>query len=511
MTRALWILVAAGALLLALGAGVYVARTRARTSVSPPSVGQETSLNLPAAAPAVAGASPATPRGDVTIDARRQQLIGVKTVAVTRQTIDQIVRAAGAVRYDETKQADVNVKVEGWIRDLYVDATGQPIQRGQPLFTLYSPDLLNTQNEYLLALKTRDQLQQSTLADARERADALVASARQRLLAWDLPTEDLQKLDETRQAVDAVVFRAPVNGFVIEKQAVKGLHVMPGQSLYKVSDLSVVWVEADVYESEIAAIRVGDAATVSVDAYPGDRFSGRVIYIYPYLDDKTRTNKIRVQLTNRGGRLKPGMYANVDLTSRGRSGLVAPTNAVLDSGREQVIFVAQGNGLFQPRSVKIGRRLGDATEILAGLKEGEQVATRAAFFLDSESQLRASLQGYEPSTAPTGAAAAPAGTQITFRTVSDPPKTGDNQLEATVTDAGGKPIDDAEVTVQFFMPAMPTMNMPAMRSESKLAPAGGGVSRGIGQVMMAGKWNVTVSVKRGGTEIGQNTLALTAK
>jgi len=149
------------------------------------------------------------------------------------------------VRYDETKQADVNVKIEGWIRDLYVDYTGQPIQRGQPLFSLYSPDLLNTQNEYLLALKTRDQLQQSTIADARERADALVTSARQRLLAWDLPAEDLRKLDETRQPVDAVVFRAPVSGVVIEKQAVKGLHVMPGQSLYQVSDLvaseSRVW------------------------------------------------------------------------------------------------------------------------------------------------------------------------------------------------------------------------------------------------------------------------------
>ena len=171
---------------------------------------------------------------------------------------------------------------------------------------------------------------------------ALVASARQRLLAWDLPADDLRKLDETRHAVDAVVFRAPVSGFVVEKQAVQGLHVMPGQSLYKVSDLSVVWVEADVYESELAAVRVGDAATVTVEAYPGERFIGRAIYIYPYLDDKTRTNKIRVQLANRGGRLKPGMYANVELTSRGRSGLVVPTNAVLDSGTEQVVFRRSG-------------------------------------------------------------------------------------------------------------------------------------------------------------------------
>jgi RND family efflux transporter MFP subunit len=510
MKRALLILLAVGVLLLAVGAGVYVVGRRGTTSTSTPPIAQETMPNIPAGNPAATGAPQTTPRGDVTIDPRRQQLIGVKTVGVARATIDQTVRAAGAVRYDETKQADVNVKVEGWIRDLYVDATGQPIQRGQPLFTLYSPDLLNTQHEYLLALKTRDLMQQSTIADARERADALVASARQRLLAWDLPAEDLRTLDDTRQAVDAVVFRAPVSGFVIEKQALKGLHVMPGQSLYKVSDLSVVWVEADVYESEIAAIRVGDAASVAVDAYPGERFAGRAIYIYPYLDEKTRTNKVRVQLPNRGGRLKPGMYANVELKSRGRSGLVVPTNAVLDSGTEQVTFVALGDGLFQPRKVKIGRRLGDATEILEGLKEGEQVATGAAFFLDSESQLHASLQGYEASAAPT-AAAAPAGTQITFRTVPDPPKLGDNQMEVTVTDAGGKPIDAAEVSVQLFMPAMPTMNMPAMRSEARLAPAGGGVYRGSGQVMMAGRWDATVTVVRGGQRLGTRQLPVVAK
>jgi len=510
MKRPLLILLAVG-VLLAVGAGVHVVRMRARTSASPPSIAQDTMPNMAAGSSAAPGAPQTTPRGDVTIDPRRQQLIGVKSVAVVRQTVDQHVRATGAVRYDETKRADVNVKIEGWIRELYVDYTGQPIQRGQPLFTLYSPDLLNTQNEYLLALKTRDQLQQSTIADARERADALVASARQRLLAWDLPADDLQKLDETRRVVDAVVFRAPVSGFVVEKMAVKGLHVMPGQSLYKVSDISVVWVEADVYESELAAVKVGDAATVTVDAYPGELFTGRVIYIYPYLDDKTRTNKVRVQLTNRGGRLKPGMYAHVDLKSRGRSGLVVPTNAVLDSGTEQVVFIAQGDGRFQPQKVRIGRRLGDSTEILDGLKAGDQVATGATFFLDSESQLRASLQGYQTSAAPTGGAMAPAGTQITFRTVPDPPKTGDNQLEATVKDATGKPIDDAEVTVQFFMPAMPTMNMPAMKSDAKLAPAGGGVYRGSGQVMMAGRWDATVTVARGGQRLGTKQLPVVAR
>ena len=509
MKRALTLFLVLGVILLAVGAGLYVFRMRASKTATVAAA--SSTQSAPPTQPKPPEPPPSTPRGEVTIDPRRQQLIGVKTVPVTRASVEQAIRAAGTVRYDETRQADINLKVEGWIRDLYVDYTGQAIQRGQRLFTIYSPDLLNTQNEYLLALKTREQIQQSTIPDARERADQMVAAARQRLTLWDLSAEDLRALDEKRQAQDAVEYRSPVGGFVIEKQALKGLHVMPGQSLYKVADLSTVWVEADVYETELTGVRVGDTATVTVDAYPGERFTGRAIYMYPYLDEKTRTNKVRFAFANPGGRLKPGMYANVELHGRGAVGLVVPTNAVLDSGTEQIVFVAQGDGIFEPRKVKIGRRLGDTTQILEGLKEGDQVATGATFFLDSESQLRAALQGYEASATPAGTAPAAAGTQITFRTVPDPPKTGDNQLEATVKDASGKPIDDADVTVQFFMPAMPTMNMPAMRSEAKLSPAGAGVYRGSGQVMMAGTWNAAVTVKQGGNEIGQKKVTVTAK
>jgi len=499
MKRAAAIISVVTALLLIAGAGFYL--FRARTRVQPP----------PAAETAPPAAPGGTPRGDVRIDPRRQQLIGVRTVAVVRQTIDQTVRAAGVVRYDETKYADVNVKVEGWIRDLSVDYTGQSIERGQLLFTLYSPDLINAQNEYALALKTREQLQQSPIADVRERADALVASARQRLLAWDLPADDMKQLDSTRRASDAVAVRAPVSGVVIEKTAIKGLHVTPGQSLYKIADLSIVWVEADVYEHELAAVRVGDAAAVTLDAYPGDRFTGRITYIYPFLDEKARTNKVRVALANRLGRLKPGMFANVDLTSRGRAGLLVPTDAVLDSGTEQVVFVAQGEGLFQPRSVKIGRRLNrDSVEVLDGLKEGERVVSGATFFLDSESQLRASLSGYETSS-PAKEEAPASAIRIVFRTDPDPPKAGDDLFEAIVTDATGKPIEDAEVNVAFLMPGMPSMNMPAMQSQATLASAGGGVYRGRGQLVMAGRWDTTITVTRRGQRLGAQQLAVVTK
>jgi len=461
------------------------------------------------AAPTPASAS--TPRAEVAIDPRRQQLIGVRTVPATRTTLTPTIRAVGSVRSAETRLADVNVKLDGWIRDLFVDYTGQAVTKGQPLFTLYSPDLLATETEYVLALRARDQLQQSSLADAKTRADQMVAASRQRLALWDLTDEQLRTLDERRQPSSTVTFRSPVSGVVMEKTAVNGMHIMSGQTLYKIADLSTVWVEADVYEGELPLVKIGDPASITMDAYPGERFSGRVVYIYPYVDEKTRTNKVRYEFVNRGGRLKPGMFANVELTAPSGTAVVVPTDAVLDSGTEQVVFVGKGDGYFEPRKVKIGRRLGDQIQILDGVKDGELVATGATFFLDSESQLRASLQGYE--RAPGAPAGSPGASQIdiVFRTVPDPPKIGDNQMEVMVKDATGKPVDGADVSVQFFMPAMPTMNMPAMRSEAKLMPAGGGVYRGSGQVMMAGRWDATVTVVRGRQRLGTKQLPVVAR
>jgi RND family efflux transporter MFP subunit len=298
------------------------------------------------------------------------------------------VRTTGVVRIDETRLSDVNVKLDGWIRDLHVDFTGQAVQKGQPLFTLYSPDLLTTEKEYLLALKTRDQVKDSAIADAREYADRLVDAGRQRLRLWDLTAEDITRLEETREAPETMTFRSPVSGVVVEKQAVRGMHIVPGQTLYKVADLSVVWVEADVYEQEMALANVGQRALVTLDAYPGESFDGRAIYVYPFVEENTRTAKVRFQFPNASGRLKPGMFAHVELRGTSGMSLSVPANAVLDSGTEQIVFVARGEGRFTPRTVKVGRSLGDRIEIVDGLKEGEQVAVGATFFLDSESQLR---------------------------------------------------------------------------------------------------------------------------
>lgn len=481
--------------------------TAAQAREAPPGGAQP----LTPASPSGAGDA-GTARAGITIDPRRQQLIGVRTAAVERRALTSTVRTVGLVRYDETRLTDVNLKLEGWIRKLYVDTTGQSVRAGQPLFTLYSPELVTTQNEYLLALKTRDQLQHSQLADAREHAGRLVESAKQRLALWDLPADQLERLESSREAQTDMVFRAPASGYVIEKHALEGQHVRPGQTLYKLADLSAVWVEADIYEQDLTRVRVGAPATVTLDAYPGERFTGKVTFIYPYVGEQARTVKVRFAFANRGARLKPGMYANVELpTSSGRS-LVVPANALLDSGAEQVVFVAQGDGYFEPRRVTVGQRLDDGVEILAGLKEGESVATGAAFFLDSESQLRSSLQAYD--TAPAPAAPGEASRErlsIAFRSQPDPPRSGENQLEAVVKAPDGTPVTDAEVTVVFFMAAMPSMNMPAMRNEARLTHAGSGVYRGSGQVMMPGRWDVTVDVVRNGRRIGSRQLSVVAR
>jgi Cu(I)/Ag(I) efflux system membrane fusion protein/cobalt-zinc-cadmium efflux system membrane fusion protein len=442
---------------------------------------------------------------------RRQQLIGVRTAAVERAAAAMSLRTVGLVHYDETLQADVNLKLEGWIRDLFVDYTGKLVQRGDPLFTLYSPELLTTQQEYLLALTSRDQLRASQIADAREYADRLVAAARQRILLWDIPTDQIDELETSREAPAVVTFRSPATGYVIEKQALQGMHVMPGQTLYKIADLSRVWIEADIYEQEVALVRVGQSAAVTLDAYPAEPFTGRAIYIYPFVEPRTRTVRVRFEFANRGGRLKPGMYANVTLQAPLGMSTTIPSNALLDSGSRQLVFVAEGDGYFQPRDVKVGHHLGDRVQILDGLSEGEVVAMGATFFLDSESQLRASVQAFDPAPALAEGGAAGERLDITFRSEPDPPRTGDNILEVSVTDATGQPIADADVSVTFFMAAMPTMNMPAMRNEARLAPAGGGLYRGAGEVMMGGRWDVTVTVSKDGQRLGSRQLAVVAR
>ena len=450
-------------------------------------------------------------RAGVQIDLRRRQLAGVRTVAAQRSELTRSVRAVGIVRYDETRLTDVNLKLEGWARKLHADYTGEFVRQGQPLLDLYSPDLLATANEYLLALSTRDAMQDSQVADARTQADRLVESARQRLLLWDIGAQDLRRLEETRRADASVTFRSPVTGYIIEKPVVEGMKVMAGQTLYRIADLSSVWIEADIYESDAPFVKTGARAAVTIDAYPDERLSGRVTYIYPFVEEKTRTIKARFAFPNPRLRLKPGMYANVELETSLGGGVTVPADAVLDSGSEQTVFVALGEGYFEPRVVRAGVRSNGQVQIVSGLKAGEHVAAGAAFFLDSESQLRAAAGGWTPpqSDAPSTTGSVGPQASIAFR-VEHAPRSGDNQVGAVLKDASGAALTDATVDVLFYMPPMPSMNMPAMRAESHLAHAGGGEYRGRVSVPHAGRWDVTVTATRNGRRVAvQQTTVVT--
>jgi hypothetical protein len=308
-------------------------------------------------------------------------------------------------------------------------------------------------------------------------------------------------------AIDTLPVRSPAAGVIVEKRVVEGQRVMAGEMLFRLADLSSVWVEADVYERDMGLVRVGQTATVTFDSYPGEPFTGRVVYIHPFVAAETRTAKVRFQLANARGRLRPGMFATVELNVPATAAVTVPADAVLDSGAEQVVFIAQGGGYFEPRRVKVGRRTADAIEILDGVAEGEEVASGATFFLDSESQLRAAAQNYQGAAPPasTGSSATRDGLDIMLRSQPDPPRSGDNMFEVTVRDAAGQPVSDADVTVTFFMAAMPSMNMPEMRNSVPLTHQGGGSYRGGGTVMMAGEWDVTVTASRAGQQIASET------
>jgi RND family efflux transporter MFP subunit len=463
-------------------------------------------------APAFEPGSTAPARGTVSIDARRQQLIGVTTEAVVKGPLAAEVRAAGVVVYDETRQVEVNTRVSGWIRDLSADYTGKQVRVGDVLFTLYSPELLATENEYLLARKGHIQAGQAEVESVRAYSDRLQQAARDRLTVWDLSPSDVDDIERTGQATGVIAFRSPANGVLVEKAAIKGMRVTAGQMLFRIADVSAVWIDASVYERDFGLIRAGSPATVTFEAYPGESFMARSAFVAPALNVETRTAKVRFQLSNARNRLKPGMFATVVVRGPVTEGLSVPANALIDSGTTQIVFIATGDGYFTPRTVKAGRRVGDRVELLDGVKEGEQVASSATFLLDSESQLRGGLQNYQaPARLEAASASSGASLDIAFQTTSDRPRTGENTFEVRLKDAAGKAITDADVSVRLFMPAMPTMNMPAMQNETTLAHAGAGVYRGPGQVLMGGRWDVTVTARKGNQELGRKQFALVAR
>ncbi|MGA7743766.1 MAG: efflux RND transporter periplasmic adaptor subunit [Polyangia bacterium] len=337
----------------------------------------------------LAGGTPVQGLATVSIDPARQQLIGLRTVAVTKGSVAATWRAPARVQVDPKRVRQTNVKVEGFVERIYVDFVGQAVRKGQPLFSLYSPSLLAAQNEYLLALQTSEALAKGGTLSGN--GDTLVAAARRRLDLWDVPAAEIERLARTRQPTKALTMVSPIAGVVTTKNVVQGTRVNPGEAPYEITDLGEVWVMADAYESDLGRIQVGMKATLTLPAYPNRSFWGQVAFIDPVLDPKTRTLKVHLHFANPKRELKPEMYGEVELQGAAQEGLRIPADAVIRSGTRDVVFLARGEGRFEPRVVQLGNKSGADVEVTSGLEDGQEVVTRANFLVDSESQLRASL------------------------------------------------------------------------------------------------------------------------
>jgi Cu(I)/Ag(I) efflux system membrane fusion protein len=321
------------------------------------------------------------------------QRIGVTYTTATVGPMSRDVRTVGQVTYDETRVKAVAPKIDGWVERLYVDYTGQPVRRGQPLFTIYSPMLVTAQEELLLAKRLTSDVAAGT-PDAVRGAQDLVASARRRLLYWDVPPSEVERIERTGEVRRTLTVVSPASGFVVEKSVLSGQKIMAGDALYRVADLSVVWVEGEVFEQDLAAIGVGQGATAEFEAFPGERWSGRIAYVYPTLDPETRTVRVRVELSNGGLRLKPGMYATLFVRGASRGNVLSvPRSAVLATGERNLVFVKRPDGMLEPRQVAVGVTAGDRVEVRSGLAPGEAVVASATFLVDAESNLGTALGG----------------------------------------------------------------------------------------------------------------------
>ncbi len=326
--------------------------------------------------------------GHVSLSPTQMVMANVATVEARLIPLNREIKAVGVVAYDQARQGKVTAWVAGRIDRLYVDRVGDQVSRSRPVAELYSPDLVAAQQEYLLALKSREQLKNSSIKTIALGGDGLVASARQRLHLLGVKDEQLAELEKSGKPELRLPVYTPLSGVVIEKMVQQGQYVNVGDLLFSIADLSVVWVELELYENEFPSIKTGQQVEILSQSYPGTTFSGRVAFIYPFLDPKTRTVKVRVEIVNKGLRLKPDMFVNaVVQVPLGRS-LAVPVAAVIDTGQRQVLWVETKPGMFEPREVKVGARAGDQLQILAGLKAGEKVAASGGYLIDSEAQLK---------------------------------------------------------------------------------------------------------------------------
>lgn len=356
----------------------------------------------------------AAPAGDelrpVHLDPERERRIGVTYATAELKLLERTVRTVASVTYDETRVSYVSPRIHGWVERIHVDFLGSPVQRGQPLVELYSPELVSAQEELLLARALVDETADAPEGRAHRNARRLLESARQRLDLWEIPRDQVRAVEETGETRRTLLLRAPVSGIVLDKSVFVGSHVSSGSTLYVIADLSRIWVEGEVFEKDLSLVRLGQSAHVQLESYAGETFHGIVDYIHPTVSVASRTGRIRVELSNPGGRLKPGMYAELRLDIPAeREVVVVPRTAVITTGERDLVFVRTADGMLTPREITLGLPAGREIEVVAGLEAGEVVVSSAAFLVDAESNLGAAIEhlgdapagvpGVEPSPA----------------------------------------------------------------------------------------------------------------
>jgi len=452
----------------------------------------------------------------IRIAPERRQLIGLKFATVVRRDVSDRLETTGNIETDERLQGYVQTRFAGWIEQVFANSTYQYVRRGQPLFTIYSPDLVSTENEYLLAVDARKRVEDSSVGDVTADAASLVDSAAQRLKLWGVSPREIARLERERTVRRAVEIDSPMSGYIVERNALPNMYVQPDTRLFTITDLSKVWIYAAVFQDEIGKVRPGDPATVTVDAYPGTNFDGRVDYIWPQIDPITRTAKVRCEFNNPKGRLLPGMFAHVALDLPMGDQTVIPDTAVLRTGTHNVAFIDRGDGYLTPAEVELGPHAGDEFIVLKGLAPGQQIVSSANFLIDSESQLQAAAGAFVPLPPGVGAnavgQAAEAVPQASIEFTSDPNPLvrGHNKVIVTLRDSKAAPISGAKVTVSFYMAAMPAMGMAAIHANGTAVDQGNGTYAANVELPSGGTWSLTITASKGGNTIATKQVDVSA-
>jgi multidrug efflux pump subunit AcrA (membrane-fusion protein)/nitrogen fixation protein FixH len=472
-------------------------------------------------ASSIAASSPTTPASEepelapVQLSPQRLQQIGVTTAIAEMKNARDKLSVPGNVDIDEQSLSYVQTHFAGWIQNVFANATYQYVNKGQHLFTIYSPDLVSTEQEYLLARQNQKTLAPDSRGMAAQEGGWLLDAAEERLRQFGVPAAEIANLEQSGKVQREIAVDAPASGVIIERNALPNAYVQPDTKLYTIADLSTVWVYANVFQEAVGRLKPGDPAKVTVDAYPGREFNGKIDQILPQVDMATRTVRVRLIFHNPGLVLKPGMYVNVEIATRLGRQLIIPASAVLQSGTRTIAFIDHGQGSLEPREIQIGPQIDDSIVVLKGLKPGDRIVNSANFLVDSEAQLQAALGSFNPPQQNANSATVqsqhPAQQiQIEMTTQPAPLQKGKNTVRIKLTGADGKPVDGVQVSATFFMPAMPAMGMAAEHAAAALTAIGQGVYEGPLELDSGGTWQVTLTVQRDGTILAAKKLAIDA-